>query len=179
MDWGLAKRLRDPAAAANEQRPAKVPCDIDSLAAVDLTRPGAVMGTYAYMPPEQARGQTGNVDARADVFALGAILCQILTGCPPYSGTTAKDVWQQAAAGNLTDAMAVLKQHTSAEGFLEARLATLAIRCLAPEPSGRPAHAGEVAVAVTAALTRAAESHREAELSQVRTDVDMCYGKHS
>ena len=44
------------------------------------------MGTPAYMPPEQARGEADNLDTRADVFGLGGILCVILTGvCPPIS----------------------------------------------------------------------------------------------
>ena len=41
------------------------------------------MGTPAYMPPEQARGDVEAMDERSDVFALGAILCEILTGQPP------------------------------------------------------------------------------------------------
>ena len=49
-------------------------------------RPGEVFGTLPYMPPEQARGEADRVDRRSDVFALGAILCQILTGQPPYFG---------------------------------------------------------------------------------------------
>jgi serine/threonine protein kinase len=184
MDWGLAKRLRQPATAtvgagAAQLGPETMPSDAGALGEADLTRPGAVMGTFAYMPPEQARGETEGVDARADVFALGAILCQILTGQPPYIGRTAQEVWQQAAAGELTAAMARLKHRVSDPDLLEARLVSLAIRCLTPLSSERPAHAGEVAVAVTAALSRAAESHRQAELNQVRTDVEMGYGRRS
>jgi hypothetical protein len=182
MDWGLAKRLPEPVTAAAAQGavppgPGAVPPDGGPCGEAERTRPGAVMGTLAYMPPEQARGETEAVDARADVFALGAILCQILTGRPPYPGRTAQEVWQQAAAGDLTAALDRLKQHASAPDDLEARLAGVALRCLAPAPPGRPAHAGEVAAAVTGALTRAAESHRQAELSQARTDAEMGYGK--
>jgi serine/threonine protein kinase len=188
MDWGLAKRLREPATATTGQGAAPLglettPSDGGACGEADLTRPGAVMGTFAYMSPEQARGETELVDARADVFALGAILCQILTGQPPYLGRTARELWEQAAAGELTATMARLNQHVklhvSSPDQLEARLASLAIRCLAPVPSERPAHAGEVAVAVTAALTRAAEAHRQEELNQLRTDVEMGYGKRS
>src|SRR5262249_36389764 len=50
------------------------------------TQAGSVLGTYAYMPPEQALGEVGRLDRRADVFALGALLCEVLTGRPPYGG---------------------------------------------------------------------------------------------
>ena len=184
MDWGLAKRLREPATAATgqgaaAQDPEPTPSNGDAGEA-DLTRPGAVMGTFAYMAPEQARAENEVVDARADVFALGAILCQILTGQPPYPGRTAREVWAQAAAGDLKTAAARLNQCGERDAFsdlLEVRLAQLAIRCLAPDPSERPAHAGEVAVAVTAALTHAVETTRQVELNQARTDAEMEYGK--
>jgi serine/threonine protein kinase len=52
-----------------------------------------VLGTPQYMAPEQARGEP--VDKRADVFALGAVLYHLLSGRPPYSGTTASDAIQQ------------------------------------------------------------------------------------
>ena len=58
-----------------------------SLSATGLTASGSVMGTPAYMPPEQALGKIDSMDERADVFGLGAILCEILTGNPPYVGT--------------------------------------------------------------------------------------------
>lgn len=91
IDWGLARNLAvdDPGASA---RPIPVP------AAGDQTVAGSVMGTPAYMPPEQARGEV--VDERADVYAVGAILYHLLGGVRPYvEGYSADDVLRRVAAG--------------------------------------------------------------------------------
>src|SRR5262249_14193434 len=122
MDWGFAKQLATPDSRSPAADPPAEPdagtapwpptSSGDRPAAPGPsragTRHGAVLGTPAYMPPEQARGEAVRIDARADVFALGAILCEILTGRPPYSGGSAYEVCRQAAAGNLGDAFAAL-----------------------------------------------------------------------
>jgi tetratricopeptide (TPR) repeat protein len=83
IDWGLAKDLADtsgaPDVAAGPFRTAAT--------APGQTEYGAVVGTPAYMPVEQAEGET--VDERADVYSLGAMLYHVLTGAPPYTGKTA------------------------------------------------------------------------------------------
>ena len=68
---------------------------------------GVAMGTPAYMPPEQARGDVDAMDERSDVFALGAILCEILTGQPPYAGAQSELI-SMAALAKLDDAHARL-----------------------------------------------------------------------
>ncbi len=86
MDWGLAKILVGgtfPDAVADE--PTVVTCrsqDEDTM-----TRAGVIAGTPAYMAPEQARGEIRELGPRTDVYALGAILYQVLTGRPPYRGS--------------------------------------------------------------------------------------------
>jgi len=85
IDWGLAKDLRatgdGEAGLAPEGERGHLPASADERS---LTVAGAVLGTPCYMPPEQARGEP--VDERADVYALGALLYEVLAGEPPYRG---------------------------------------------------------------------------------------------
>jgi serine/threonine protein kinase/predicted negative regulator of RcsB-dependent stress response len=82
IDWGLAKDLGDP---SGRDDVAAGPYRAGASGAVE-TVAGEVMGTPAYMPPEQARGET--VDARADVYSLGAMLYHVLAGGAPYTGAS-------------------------------------------------------------------------------------------
>ena len=100
------------------------------------------MGTPAYMAPEQARGEIDRVDERADVFALGSILCEILTGRPAFTGRSPGEIQRKAARGDLADAFARLDACGA-----DAELIDLARACLAAEREDRPRDAGGVAVA--------------------------------
>jgi serine/threonine-protein kinase len=162
MDWGLAKLLAREAAAPPPGARAGASTLYTSRAAEDdsATRAGTILGTPAYMPPEQARGQVEHLDERCDVFGLGAILCEVLTGQPPYRGERER-VMALATQGDLTDARSRL------EGCgADAELAKLALRCLAFQPLERPAHAGAVADAVTAYRAGVEQRVRQAELER-------------
>jgi serine/threonine protein kinase len=98
-----------------------------------------VFGTPAYMAPEQARGQRA-ADPRGDVFGLGAILCEILSGQPPYLGADPTTVTRQAAAGELDGAFDRL-----ADSGADLALIDLACECLSVDPVDRPADAEEIA----------------------------------
>jgi eukaryotic-like serine/threonine-protein kinase len=82
LDFGLAKLTEQNGDAGTE----------DATRQHVRTNPGMVMGTAAYMSPEQARGTA--VDARSDVFSFGAMMYEIFAGRPPFAGETAMDVIQ-------------------------------------------------------------------------------------
>ncbi len=105
-------------------------------ASATLTVAGAIMGTPAYMPPEQARGDV--VDERADVFSLGAMLYHLLAGAPPYGARNAIDVIAHAIAGKVTP----LRQRAPAA---PADLVAIVERAMAHEPAGRYPTARELA----------------------------------
>jgi serine/threonine-protein kinase len=81
MDWGLGRRVAEPDA----DDPSPIPT-LPSSDAAQLTQHGDVLGTPAYMPPEQALGQRELHGPQSDVYALGAILYHLLAGRPPYRG---------------------------------------------------------------------------------------------
>jgi serine/threonine-protein kinase len=166
MDWGLAKVLTKQASprTQDEQVSPEAPSVIDSLrdsASELLTQAGSVMGTFAYMPPEQARGEAERLDERSDVFGLGAVLCVLLTGQPPYSSPDREVVRAKARRGDLGEAFA----HLDGCGA-DAELVALAKRCLAVDMGDRPRNAGEAAQAVTAYLAAVEERARQAELER-------------
>ena len=94
IDWGLAKvkGRRDVQATQLEDGLKTVHLDADSSSSSDRTRMGEVMGTPVYMPPEQARGDIEAIDERSDVYALGVILYQIITGQKPFTAVTPEKI---------------------------------------------------------------------------------------
>jgi len=129
IDWGLAKALGED----DEDDP------IDhSLAPSDAveTQIGAVFGTPGFMAPEQARGES--LDARSDVYALGATLYQLLSGRPPHSGTTATEVIDRALVERPPPLRALVPG-------VPPELVTITDKALTFDRRGRYADAGELA----------------------------------
>jgi TolB-like protein/lipoprotein NlpI len=127
LDFGLAKPLvgRDLEAAT-------------TLTQGSLTEAGAVVGTLAYMAPEQLRGKPA--DARSDVWALGVVLYEMAAGKRPFAGETGFEV-----------SSAILNQPPRAlPAGVPPPLATVIERCLAKEPAQRYQRAGEVRSALEA-----------------------------
>lgn len=93
MDWGLGRRV----GAAEEN--AKFEGTMDEFTHSNVTQYGEVLGTPAYMPPEQALGQLDKHHFPSDVYALGAVLYHLLAGKTPYEGASAMAVLRQVLAG--------------------------------------------------------------------------------
>ena len=155
MDWGLAKIQHEEGETPGEPTPHwETP-----LAQTEF---GALLGTLAYMSPEQARGDVENLDLRTDVFGLGAILCEILTDAPPHRSRNREQLKQLAAAGDLSDARQRLLDSPT-----DRDLQALALRCLESDPDLRPADAAEVAQAMNRYLENLTERLRQVELEQL------------
>jgi tetratricopeptide (TPR) repeat protein/tRNA A-37 threonylcarbamoyl transferase component Bud32 len=166
MDWGLAKVLTLSQRA--DRRPDETTgTEIRSLREIDgsETQAGSVLGTPAFMPPEQAVGAVDQVDQRSDVFGLGAILAVILTGSPPFVGQTAESTRVLAARGKVENCF-----HRLDACGAEPGLVALCKRCLAPDQADRPADAGAVATAVAGLRAESDERARQAELDRVRAE---------
>lgn len=165
LDWGLAKILGKPGGGRSMDMDQDVPfpvarleCLPGSLSPGDScsTQFGTVLGTPHYLAPEQARGE--EVDFRADVFSLGGILCHMLTGSPPFTGTKVSEVFEKSIAGDVRQAFELLEQ-SRAPGPVIA----IARWCLIPHPADRPANAG-VLVEKLKAFLESGQRRAEEEL---------------
>ncbi|MBI5608350.1 MAG: serine/threonine protein kinase [Deltaproteobacteria bacterium] len=128
LDWGIAKVRGLTEKDGDAERAVH--------GAQGMTLHGSVLGTPAYMAPEQARGDIAALDERCDVFALGAMLFHILTGRPPYQGTSVTDVLAQAREGQVPDIDKLAPQASPL-------LRDLVRSCMQTDPAARPANAGE------------------------------------
>src|SRR5947207_414653 len=107
-----------------------------------LTSIGVALGTPAYMAPEQAAADP-STDHRADIYALGVVAYEVLTGHPPFSGLSA----QQVLAAHMTEPVTPVRRRRAT---VPPALETLVMHCLAKHAADRPQTAGEVLRALEA-----------------------------
>jgi tetratricopeptide (TPR) repeat protein len=139
IDWGLAKEL-----GGDDDASASLSSDsLDGLAVSGSngstggeTVAGEVLGTPAYMPPEQANGEP--VDARADVYAIGALLYHVLTGVAPYAGESNAEILAAVFSGPPTPVRARVAE-------IPTELAAIVERAMARAPGDRYATARDLA----------------------------------
>ncbi|OGF67994.1 MAG: hypothetical protein A2Y62_21520 [Candidatus Fischerbacteria bacterium RBG_13_37_8] len=108
MDFGIAREQKTPG----------------------LTVTGILIGTPAYMPPEQARGDIHNLDRRTDVYALGATLYELLCGKPPFQGNTNADIVVKV----MQDEPLPLRKLNP---LIPEELQTIVMKCLEKDPERR------------------------------------------
>jgi serine/threonine-protein kinase len=134
LDFGLAKAVTGEAAPG---APTSTPTIVPTMTSAG-TAVGLILGTAAYMSPEQARGRP--VDKRADVWAFGAVVYEMLTGARPFEGETISDT-----------IAAVLTKQLDLAQIRDARWRRLLARCLERDPKLRLRDIGEARIALTAA----------------------------
>ncbi len=151
VDWGLAKVVGAESSSLPEVRTTR---------GAMATRMGAVAGTPAYMAPEQARGEIDRLDQRSDVYALGAILYELLSAHPAYIGSSALDVLQAVLEGPPPG-----PQLPADSGCpLPEELVMVAKRAMAREPADRFETAHQMVTELAAWLEGARRQERADEL---------------
>jgi PAS domain S-box-containing protein len=146
LDWGLAKRVGRPDGAPYTLTTAEDPGAEDSSQTVQ----GQALGTPAYMAPEQAAGRLDLIDRRTDVYGLGAILYEILTGQPPFTGSDSNEILRRVQEEEPIPPRQLCPVAPPA-------LEGICLRALAKRPEDRCAAAGGLAEQVQQWLAESAE----------------------
>jgi len=181
MDWGVAKSV-----AVNGVSTDLIDIDSTHLSRADgtlhfeagraesdppdmtLTLHGQIIGTPGYMSPEQAAGKNDLVSRQSDVYSLGAILFEILTGRTPAK-TEGLSAEQLESALNERDQLLLYSN-------ADLEMADLARSCLRQEPTDRPADAGAVAQTM---LTYFASRETAARAAQIRLEKELTRSEES
>lgn len=141
LDWGVAKILREDHSNSSEADTLILPGSgrPGAPARIGDTTRGTVIGTRHYMSPEQARGEIEQLDERADVYSLGAVLYFLLTNQPPVTSQTA------GASGQIDETQSPPHPRTM-NPKVSKPAGAICLRAMAPERSGRYSSAADLAL---------------------------------
>ena len=149
LDFGLAKAFVDDAPVADDS--------MSPTITRDATRAGVIMGTAAYMSPEQARGKT--VDKRADIWAFGVVLYEMLTGKQVFAGEDISLTLSQVLQSDPDWSALPERIPPAVDSYLR--------RCLEKDPKQRIRDIGDVGLALDGAFDRAGFSTTDGEAASV------------
>ena len=167
LDWGVAKVLgREEHVEGDREEQIQVATQRSQ--SDDATMVGVVTGTPAYMSPEQAAGKVNEVDGRSDVYALGALLYQILTYRAPFRGKN----FRQTLAAVMTQRPMPPTQRTP-ENEIPPRLEEICLRCLEKRPVDRMQSTKEIIDAIDVYLAGVEDLDRRARLSREKLQVGV------
>jgi len=164
LDWGVAKLVPEGDTATKA-----VPIEPSAPTQTEEDRPigdsagtaaGTLVGTPGYMAPEQARGDVAAIDARADIYGLGAILFEVLTLQPLHRGQSVNELVARTLAG----------AEITAEGYgtepMPPELATICAQATALDPAARFGSARDLHEAIEQYLAGARDLQRRREMAQ-------------
>lgn len=192
IDWGLATELasdtqfvrkanRTQSIAEGRQEDSGIDTAFSlkyrvSIQGTNVDAPGFILGTLSYMPPEQACGHACDLDKRADVFSLGAMLCEVLTGHPPYWQEAGRKLVRRPAwdvdlrldTAALADRRMDLAARRLQECHADRELVRLTLDCLQVNREARPADAGQIAQLLDDSLRSVDARQRQVELDRIK-----------
>ena len=161
LDWGLAK-LTDTVSDRSLGQSGSIRILGEMTEGLHSVA-GQVKGTPSYMSPEQARGETDSIGPRSDVFALGGILAEIITGKGIHDSSDVAEIHARTASGNFDQVHARLAASKADDAILR-----LARDCLSVDASNRPRDAGVVAQRLMRHRDSLESRARDAELLAIR-----------
>ena len=141
LDWGLAKVRDREDVHADELTDTFHALNLGEQVDFAKTRYGQALGTPAYMPPEQAKGAIDEVDERSDVYSLGAVLYELLTGQPPHQADSIREILRRVVETSPEPPESLDKR-------VPAELSAICMRALAPEPGDRYQSARDIATEI-------------------------------